>query len=494
MKAIIYSRVSTQEQAKSGYSLDSQEQACREFATREGYELDHIFREEGESAKTTDRTELYNLTRFIQANHHSLHAVIVWKFDRFARSLVDQLNLIRNFAAYGIRVLSATEINEDTAVGRLTRNMVGAFSQFENEVKAERTILGMKAAIRSGRWMWRPPIGYRREIGADGRTVMVPGPHAQLIAKAFEMAGSGTYKQAEIADFLRSFGMQNVSKGLVGRVLTNPLYCGIIRLNWFPDDIRASHVAIVSRELFDRVQLIISGRLPTNIKRRSQHPDFSLRRFVSCGICGVKLTGGYSRGRHGGRFPYYFCRTTGCSLNIRKQDLERQFSEYLKDFQLKKKMLKAFFRVFKDLWKTKMKSAEDNQKTFLHELRKLQDEKQRAAELLLKGTFDEETYSSTLTNLRMEIAVKRTELHDAQTEKYDIDAVIAFAQQFLSNISKLWVNASLEGKLGVQNVIFPLGVSYSKKEGFRTPATSLIFKVMTDVTTPKIALGVPKGI
>ena len=161
MKAIIYTRVSTQNQADKGYSLEAQETDCIKFANEEGFVIDKIFVERGESAKNQQRTQLQRLIKYCIENKSNLTALIIWKYDRLERILSDQAELVKRFSQLGIRVLAVTENNEDNSVGRLMRNIIGSFAQYENDVKAERTISGMKKCIESGRWCWRAPIGYK---------------------------------------------------------------------------------------------------------------------------------------------------------------------------------------------------------------------------------------------------------------------------------------------------------------------------------------------
>lgn len=251
MKAILYLRVSDPEQTK-GYSLDGQEKDCRRFAEHNGINVSRVLREEGESAKTISRTQLQALLKFIEADHREIDALIVWKFDRLARNLEDQLAMIRMFSEHGIRVLSATEINEDTAAGRLNRNVLGAFAQFENEVKAERVVMAMKEAVLGGRWLWKPPIGYCREIGPAGKTILAPSDKAWTIQQVFGRFETAKYKQTEITAFLLASGVKHANSMLTHRILTNPLYCGIIRVPWFPDDIEACHQPLITKDTFSR--------------------------------------------------------------------------------------------------------------------------------------------------------------------------------------------------------------------------------------------------
>lgn len=79
MRAIIYCRVSTKEQAEKGYSLEAQETECRKFAINNSFEVDKVFVERGESAKTQDRTELQKLIKYAVENRKNLSSLIVWK-------------------------------------------------------------------------------------------------------------------------------------------------------------------------------------------------------------------------------------------------------------------------------------------------------------------------------------------------------------------------------------------------------------------------------
>ena len=82
MNAIIYVRVSTEEQAKKGYSIDGQTQRCKEYAYRMGYEVVKVFVEQGRSAKDLNRPELQSMFKYIKANHKNIDSLIFWKWDR----------------------------------------------------------------------------------------------------------------------------------------------------------------------------------------------------------------------------------------------------------------------------------------------------------------------------------------------------------------------------------------------------------------------------
>src|SRR5690349_2839245 len=89
-EAVIYTRVSTEEQAKGGTSLAAQKAACLEYCERQGYEVGKVFVEEGESAKSANRTQLKSMLEYCRTRKE-IKVVVVHKLDRFARNAGDHL-------------------------------------------------------------------------------------------------------------------------------------------------------------------------------------------------------------------------------------------------------------------------------------------------------------------------------------------------------------------------------------------------------------------
>ncbi len=157
--AVIYVRVSTKEQTEN-LSLPTQLRACEEYCRRQGYEILERFHEEGESAKSTDRSQLQNLLTYCRVNKGRVHFVVVFNLTRFARDKYDHFALRSHLQSLGISLRSATEPIDDTSTGKLMEGVLAAFAQFDNDVRSDRTRAGMKAALELGRWVFLAPIGY----------------------------------------------------------------------------------------------------------------------------------------------------------------------------------------------------------------------------------------------------------------------------------------------------------------------------------------------
>ena len=492
MKAIIYCRVSTKDQADFGYSLDSQERACRDFAKRMGYEILDVFIEEGESAKTTDRTQLKILLNFITKRHKEIDVILVYKLDRLARNMVDYTGLVATFSKLGIDLKSATENVNDSPAGKLTKNMIAAIAQFDNDVRSERTKTGMQQAIKEGRWPWREPFGYSRSKNENGKSIIVPAEQSKFVIKAFELFETGLYKQTDLIPELKKLGFKKVTKSLVSRILTNPLYAGQIKCEWFPELTGAIHEPVITQETFVKVQQILSGKRPAIVPRSRNHPDFPLRRFIRCPKCDQKLTGGWSTGRKDIKYAYYRCRTKNCPLNVTKQELEGKFYAYLLSFQPKPEILDLFEAIVMDTWNNRRSEQIKAEHKLNQELKTLNERKNKIADLAITGTFNGETYKQKFEEVQNEIIVKEIELSDTKINLNEIETCLNYCKYFLSNLAKLWTNADVNQKQRFQSYIFPDKIYYENGT-FRTTATALIIKQLQCETPRELHLATPTG-
>jgi DNA invertase Pin-like site-specific DNA recombinase len=111
--------------------------ACEEYCRRQGYEILERFHEEGESAKTTDRSQLQALLKYCGTHKGKVHFVAVYNLTRFAREKYDHFALHAHLKSLGISLRSATEPIDDTSTGKLMEGVLAAFAQFDNDVRSE---------------------------------------------------------------------------------------------------------------------------------------------------------------------------------------------------------------------------------------------------------------------------------------------------------------------------------------------------------------------
>jgi DNA invertase Pin-like site-specific DNA recombinase len=212
--AVIHVRVSTKEQTEN-LSLPTQLRACEEYCRRHGFEILQRIHEQGESAKTTERSELQTLLKYCRTHKGKVHFVIVYNLTRFAREKYDHFALRAHLKSLRISLRSATEPIDDTSTGKLMEGVPAAFAQFDNDVRSDRTRAGMRAALELGRWTFPAPLGYSNAPKWSGKSLVHDPDRAQLVRRTFEDLATGRYTKQEVIARATAAGLRS-RKGLLG--------------------------------------------------------------------------------------------------------------------------------------------------------------------------------------------------------------------------------------------------------------------------------------
>jgi DNA invertase Pin-like site-specific DNA recombinase len=318
MNGLIYCRVSSREQIE-GTSLESQESACVDYARQHGITVLKVFVEQGESAKFADRTQLLQLIDFCQKNKGNVQALLVWKLDRFARNVSDHYSVKATLAKYGVRIISVTEPIDTKPEGKLLETILAGFAQFDNDIRAMRTVQGMRRKIQEGIFPWRPPLGYKSSVSSREKKNLPDTPDQptfDLLRRAWEHFTTGAYTQAEIGILMTSWGITTARRGSFSpqslfNLFTNPYYAGILVDRWDGKEYEGKHLPMVTRDQFAAVQRVIASR-SRSIRHQKFRPEFPLRGLVRCDLCSHALTAAFSRGRSR-MYGYYVCHGDACA-------------------------------------------------------------------------------------------------------------------------------------------------------------------------------------
>ena len=423
--AVIYVRVSTKEQTEN-LSLPTQLRSCEEYCQRQGYQILERFKEEGESGKTADRTELQNLLKYCRTNKGKVHFVVVYNLTRFAREKYDHFALRAHLKSLGISLRSATEPIDDTSTGKLMEGVLAAFAQFDNDVRSERTRAGMRAALELGRWTFRAPLGYLNAPKWSDKTLIPDPERAPLVTRAFEEFASGRHTKQEVLRFVTDLGLrtgrgQPLNPQSFALILRNPLYVGTVTSPESGISGKGKFDPLISEDTFYRVQAILSGRVVVGGQRRRNHPDFPLRVFVRCEACGRPLTGSWSKGRSG-RYAYYHCQPRCRAVYVTKEKLEGVFVDELRRLEPSA----AYMRFVKDrivlAWTERCYDARDRVVEIERRLSTLREKLDRVNDAFLYDkTIDLEIYERQRDRLREEQTLLQIDRHATQVEEIDVE-------------------------------------------------------------------------
>lgn len=321
-RAILYSRVSSEEQAR-GYSLSDQVALLEQYASLRQIEMVAKFQDDasarsreaiGESFES--RPGFMRLMAWVRAGRGRANLLLFKDWSRFGRDATDSLVMIKRLEQLGIECQAVEqpidwEVPEQWPLVMLYLGMPEA----ENRRRSLNVVRGMRRANREGRWTTTPPYGYRRSYDEEGRMILVPDDGerglADLMVRAFELAAEAQLSLNEIRLHLgrearrrgrRWYG----SRYRFGQALRNIVYVGQIRLRPWRDEpeevVEGCHEALLSKDLFDRVQWGLDGRQGPKAIYREELP---LRKHLICPDCRARWTGSGSRSKTGRIYWYY---------------------------------------------------------------------------------------------------------------------------------------------------------------------------------------------
>lgn len=492
-RAIIYLRVSTEEQVDN-FSLDTQEEICRKEADKRGYEIVEIFREEGRSAKSIlGRPVLINLLEYCRKNKNKVQAAFVYRLDRISRQTADYLAIRKKLGENGVNIISATEPTGESPTEKLVETILAGFAQLDNDIRSERAKNGLRARFLSGLISGKPPIGYMFQGG-----FAVKDPETwDKVKAAWDLMATGTKSTREMATIMNDWGLKeihgkrkfNLRCQTTCRIFRLKFYAGILKSETYPEEVKGQHVPMISEEQYYKVQAILDGRNPNKIalaRRTFENKDFPLRRIIRCGKCGTGLTGAWSKGRHGGKYAYYWCAGHCNYKSIPVKEIEDTLIAKLKEITPKEQCLNLFIDfIFSTYHKrlsrlTKIKNEADREIEDLKMLRRVLVEKN------LSGVYSDEIFKEQSAMLEERMIKSQIVKDDATIDKYNVDAVTSFTKTIFADLGETYRRSSITQLKVLLGSIFPSGVAWNYN-GTLNPEISPIFQAIqtfSEVSAP----------
>ena len=338
MKAIMYVRVSSREQAEEGFSIESQQKLLRDYAVQHGLELVKEF-SEVESAKQAGRPAFNEMLAYLRA-HATVRTILCEKTDRLYRNFKDYVAL--DVDQYGLTVVLVKEgetISKDSkSHQKLIHGLKVLLAKNYIDNLKEETGKGLREKAEQGEFPSRAPLGYRNN--KETKRIEVNADQAPFIRRLFELYATGEYSLTTVKDKiaeegLRAKGGRKLHKAEIEFTLHNPIYHGYFR--WHDTIYKGVHEPIISKDLFDRAQAQFKRfNMPKKTKR-----GFPYAGMMTCGSCGCAITAEIKKGK----YVYYHCThgKGGCaSGSIRQEALEEQFGEIIRRISIDDSRLEWF--------------------------------------------------------------------------------------------------------------------------------------------------------
>jgi len=303
----IYTRVSTDLQAEKEFSsCESQEEKIRSFIkSQNDWQAYKVYSDAGYTGANTNRPALQELLGDIKQN--KIDVVLAYKIDRLTRSPKDFYQLIEVFDKYQTDFISITErFDTSTPAGRLLRNIMLTFAQFERELTSERTKDKLLERAKKGMWNGGSvPYGYERK----NKKLIINQKEAEIVRMIFE-----TYIETgsinELYDLLKEKNIKNrqektFSKAHLALILRNVAYTG--KIKYAGQIYQGIHQPIISEELFEIAQKTHKRR----IRKFRIYRDFLLGGLIRCKECGYAMSACFTNKHRNGKLKrYYYYRCT----------------------------------------------------------------------------------------------------------------------------------------------------------------------------------------
>ena len=477
--AIIYTRVSTKEQAETNTSLGTQKRYCENYAKSNNLNVIDYFGGTHESAKSDDRKEFKRMLKFVKQSG-SIGYIIVYSYDRFSRTGSSASQITHELLNQGIQVKAVTqEVDATSASGKFQQNLFYMFSQFDNELRRDKTITAMSDLLRKGYWLWRPPIGYINKMKyhkAVHWNIEID-EKGKLLKKAFKWRLKNTFSNAAIVRRLNAAGMKINEKRLY-EIFKNPFYCGILVCKMIPGEIiEGKHKPIVSKKDF----LKINSKSHPQVKEyKTDHDQLPLKHFVYCEACNTQLTGFIVKQKG---LYYYKCRIKDCNCSKSAKKLHEEFKEILMNYQIDPKHLNIMKEVMTYTYNSLSKDIRENKANIKKQMSLLKSKKETIEERFAIGEIGKEIYSKFKIKYEEEEITLKANLSNSTISSSNLEKAINKALKLSSDLCELWSNGGLPQKRKIQDLVFPSGIGYDKSiNRVQTRRVNSIFKLIPSIS------------
>ena len=424
----IYMRVSTEDQAREGFSLPEQKERLEAYCKFNGYKIVEYYTDAGISAKTGNHRPEYD--RMLEdGKQGKINMIIALKLDRITRSTRDWETLMDYLEKYNINIAFVNDdINTTTANGKMVSRIMMSVSQNEIERTSERTIIGLEGAIKQGHIPARAPLGYKH---IDKK--LVPDPLTKdIVIRIYNLYFEGlTYNTiAKLFNKEKVCGKTNWKDTSILKIITNVIYKGDYiqgkttrNPRYFEDVVEP----IVSKELWDSCQV----QKKKNQRNYMRSQTYIFLQKLKCPKCGRILAGGASHKIKADKWYYYY-RCEKCRGNIREHEIEDSIKELLSDIFKYDSVVNEFFL---PVLQNKIHNPKED---FEKEITNLNNKKIRIRKAYIDELFTEEEYKEETTIVENKIKdLQKKILENEQVSKLNLsvdDILVKRDMDFINSI------------------------------------------------------------
>ena len=459
---VIYTRVSTKEQAEGNLSLGTQKKACELHALKNGYHILSHFGGTYESAASDERKEFKKLIEYCKKQKLSSLKIIVYSLDRFSRTGDNAIWLSRQLRDLGIQIVSVTQpIDTNNPAGVLQQNILFLFSQYDNDLRRQKTIAGMKEKLLQGVWPCGAPLGYDN-ITINSEKSIAINEKGKLLRKAFIWKANEGISSVEIIKRLEAQGLK-VSTSRISEILQNPFYCGMLSHSLLEGEIvEGKHEKLISKELFLKANEQQSKN-SYGYKVNPLNENLPLKLFVKCDTCRENLRGYIVKAKN---LYYYKCDNgSSCSCNVNAKKLHGVFETILDEVTLHEYYIDLYKLQLRKVYTTLNSEREEHLQQYKLKSKELAEKIERLEERFINEEIKSDLYEKFSLKFRKERAEMEAYGNMTTFTTSNLEKYISRSVDYLMELPSVWTSSDYKGKQKLQFSIFPEGMYYNKKIG-----------------------------
>ena len=362
-------RVSTEDQAREGFSLPEQKERLESFCKFKGYEIIDYYQDAGISAKTGNhRPEFERLKDNIKAKR--INTIVALKLDRITRSIYDWENLM-TFLDENDAYLDCVndEINTTSANGKIISKLLMSVSQNEIERTSERTKVGLAGAIKCGHIPHIAPLGYKHE----DKKLVIYYATKDVIVRIFDLYYNG-YSYQKISNLFNEekvLGKDNWRDSTIQTILENEIYKGDFihgkrtkNPTYYEDVVEP----IISKEMWADCQV----QKKKNSRSYQRTLTYLYLQKLKCPKCNRILGGKATTKKNGKTYFYYYCND--CKIQVKENVINEYFEQFIDELTEYDSVVNQFFlpmiKQKFDEPKEQLEKEINNQKSKLERIKK----------------------------------------------------------------------------------------------------------------------------
>ena len=497
--AVIYCRVSSKRQTSEGTGLDTQEHRCREHAAKLRVPVEAVYYDDvsggGDFMK---RKGMVNLLNYLDQNKDKRYVVIFDDLKRYSRDTEFHLRLRREMQTRNAIRICLNFNFEDSPEGKFLETILAATGTLEREQNARQVSQKMKARVEQGFWVTRAPVGYKYvKSKRGGKELAFDEPLASIAKEALESFACGRFEtQAEVKRFLEShpdfpkdLPSGQIRAFTVTRFLRKIVYAGYVESKaWSVSPRQGHHKGLIDLQTHEKI-LVRMKEGAVAPARKDIHKDFPLRGFVSCGCCSNPMTAAWSKGKTK-KYPYYKCQTKTCAeygKSFPKADVEGRFEDLLKKLTPSQKLTGLVHEALDSILEQRSAQFEAIRTSLQKDLKAVEKTIDDLLDRIVETTNASviTAYESRIAKLEREKLIAVEKLEKTTKPKLKRKEFIELPLLFLSNPWKIWSSGNLTLQKTVLRLLFKEKLQYTRKQGYRTPKTTISFNDLVGICSNK---------